>query len=526
MRNCSRLLTVVLIALAGVLPVMANFTLTVYQDSDEPDWIVPVNLLYLDEAGTRSQVIYPAEVLSEMKNEVINSVTFYTYNNIEASGGTVRVSLAETTQGAFGPYVGDLTQVATITITPGVNRLVINFDQPFLYTGKNLVIDTYVEEAGICSGNADLFVCERASSYCSISRGEVSRSIPKATFDYGTDAPYGAKVLPAGLNFNTVRAGREDVQSLTLKNVGSNPFTPSFSVTGPFEVDFSPSALASGASFEVPVKFLPVEAGDYADVLSIDCGEAGVVTVDLYATALAAAQDLTVCDSLAVGTLPIDGVYIDIVGTEGQMIYPAEMLTEMLNSKIVEIKFYPQRMKMNGGTVTLSISTTEQPEYYLEEMFTGLTTVAAVTPVRGSTEFVFTFDQPFEYTGGNLVIDALVTEAGEMNLESSSFFGIATDTHSSLEAWDYYGYYVSFVDFLPKVTFSYQKNEPGFELGDVNHDHSVDVSDVTAMIAYILGSGGNIAFYESEANCDGDAAGRIDVGDVTALINRVLSGQW
>lgn len=65
-------------------------------------------------------------------------------------------------------------------------------------------------------------------------------------------------------------------------------------------------------------------------------------------------------------------------------------------------------------------------------------------------------------------------------------------------------------------------NRVVWELGDVNHDHSVDVGDVTALIAYILG---NVPerFFTTEANVDGDAENTYDVGDVTALIAKILA---
>jgi hypothetical protein len=60
-----------------------------------------------------------------------------------------------------------------------------------------------------------------------------------------------------------------------------------------------------------------------------------------------------------------------------------------------------------------------------------------------------------------------------------------------------------------------------FDLGDVNHDGSVDVADVTLLINYIL-SGDDSSIFLSEANVDGDANASIDVGDVTALIAVIL----
>ena len=64
-----------------------------------------------------------------------------------------------------------------------------------------------------------------------------------------------------------------------------------------------------------------------------------------------------------------------------------------------------------------------------------------------------------------------------------------------------------------------EKQEPAFELGDVNHDGYVDVDDVTALIAYVL-NGVTDNFYMDTANVNQDDD--IDVDDVTRLISIVL----
>ncbi|MDY5108427.1 MAG: dockerin type I repeat-containing protein, partial [Sodaliphilus sp.] len=56
--------------------------------------------------------------------------------------------------------------------------------------------------------------------------------------------------------------------------------------------------------------------------------------------------------------------------------------------------------------------------------------------------------------------------------------------------------------------------------GDVNLDGVADVSDVTALINYVL-SGGGSPFDKTEADFNGD--GVIDVTDATAIINLVLN---
>ena len=58
----------------------------------------------------------------------------------------------------------------------------------------------------------------------------------------------------------------------------------------------------------------------------------------------------------------------------------------------------------------------------------------------------------------------------------------------------------------------------GYELGDVNHDEAVNISDVTALIDYLLGSG---SVCEICANVNGDEG--INISDVTALIDKLLS---
>ena len=61
------------------------------------------------------------------------------------------------------------------------------------------------------------------------------------------------------------------------------------------------------------------------------------------------------------------------------------------------------------------------------------------------------------------------------------------------------------------------------ELGDVNGDGNVNISDVTTLIDYLLSSDATQAVVEA-ADCDQD--GNINISDVTALIDYLLSGEW
>ena len=59
--------------------------------------------------------------------------------------------------------------------------------------------------------------------------------------------------------------------------------------------------------------------------------------------------------------------------------------------------------------------------------------------------------------------------------------------------------------------------------GDVNGDGSVNISDVTALIDYLLtGNASGISLSGADCNQDGS----INISDVAALIDRLLIGAW
>ena len=63
-------------------------------------------------------------------------------------------------------------------------------------------------------------------------------------------------------------------------------------------------------------------------------------------------------------------------------------------------------------------------------------------------------------------------------------------------------------------------NGPVYQVGDVNHDGSVNISDVTSLIDRLLGNEGDS--FADTSDVDGD--GNINIADVTALIDLLLSG--
>ena len=63
-------------------------------------------------------------------------------------------------------------------------------------------------------------------------------------------------------------------------------------------------------------------------------------------------------------------------------------------------------------------------------------------------------------------------------------------------------------------------NGPEYELGDVNRDGSVNISDVTALIDCLLGSQEGVCLICADVDLDGN----VTITDVTELIDMLLAG--
>ena len=78
---------------------------------------------------------------------------------------------------------------------------------------------------------------------------------------------------------------------------------------------------------------------------------------------------------------------------------------------------------------------------------------------------------------------------------------------------------------LSEVQDMYFTNEatPSFLRGDVDGDGEVSISDVTALIDYILDHDASNIIIEA---CDCDQDGEVGISDITVLIDYILSGVW
>ena len=190
--------------------------------------------------------------------------------------------------------------------------------------------------------------------------------------------------------------------------------------------------------------------------------------------ALAAnAENLTICGGeYYSGSTPVYGLWYDTPGMT-QQIYPADSLTAMTGGKINKITFYALAclgvteygdfteyvIKFSGGKIVLSLLEVEQTNFTEAVAIEGAQVAATLVPEAGGTEMTFVLDEPFEYHGGNLLVQVEVTEPGQY--ATTYFWGTASEDESApattfIANSNYSGdVSVNTSNFLARVTFDY-----------------------------------------------------------------------
>ena len=161
------------------------------------------------------------------------------------------------------------------------------------------------------------------------------------------------------------------------------------------------------------------------------------------------AQTLTVANGTNTNSyVPFYGYMMD-VDQHNQIVYPADSLTAMVNKNITSLTFY-----ISMSSSYWNSSTTVSLGIVNDVALTSLNTSVTLTPVwTGNLSYsptdgtlVFTFDNDFLYTGGNLLVD-LNSIAGQWR--SNTTYGVNV-------TWNAAYCYSSSRQFLPKTTFTYE----------------------------------------------------------------------
>lgn len=179
------------------------------------------------------------------------------------------------------------------------------------------------------------------------------------------------------------------------------------------------------------------------------------------AVALAAqAAQLTVADGTDMNQyIPFRAAYFNYPPYFGQVIYPADQLTQLEGKDITGLTFYIANENgnvMNGGELSFFLGVVYESEFSTISPFripeSSLTRVAALPMTPGESELVVNFDAPFAYAGGNLALMVSVTQAGTLS-GIGYFYGVRTAVPSAVYGGNQY-----FTEpFYPKTTFTYEE---------------------------------------------------------------------
>jgi len=232
--------------------------------------------------------------------------------------------------------------------------------------------------------------------------------------------------------------------------------------TQPVQVEKISSAQDESTQPEVFVK-----------ALDLDCSPRNHAKVNRGPQKAPVIADVTVAEGNETNnSVPIYGYYYDNNGqtyynrrTKGQMIYPADMLANLLvGDKIQSLTFYApdgiQFGNTNGtsGQLTIQLGECDANSFTSNttKSFSGTAVSGTVTPKKGDKTFTVKFDSPFTYNGGNLLVDVTVTTSGTSG--DTKFSGISTSTQQSINGYYQSGFFsgamqYSRQEFLPTVSF-------------------------------------------------------------------------
>lgn len=319
-RTFGLLLTASMLALPSVAPPVMAAVLTV-NDGASVNSYVPFHFYYLDNQDCKTQVIYPASQLADMAGEDIREVQFYL--NDGGFGGKwctddMIVSLGECQESTLAPDASEFLTVPLSVAYSGYTEgeeggrlLTFKLSTPYRYSGSNLVVQISLGKASKQYPRAEfLGVATEAPNAVYTTNGSsvtADSFLPKTTFTYGEQSQFEAVVDPLSIAFPLTLVGQSSTSVVKVTNTGVQPLRVELSsVSSAQFIAESPAAetVATGETAEIPVRFTPDAAGDFAGEFSVGLGEAGTFTVAVAGSGMVAPTGVVTSFDVASKTLP------------------------------------------------------------------------------------------------------------------------------------------------------------------------------------------------------------------------------
>ena len=203
-RNFSLKLLMSLLLVALAAPQMKAESLIV-ADGSATSQYAPIYGWYYDQKS-KSTMIYPSSMLSDMDGGIISVITFHANANITFNGGEITVKLGEVEATTVSShFTSGLTLVYKGTPATGTQEYVITLDTPYEYKGGNLAVEVELTKSGSNYPRTYFYGEEQNEhvTYCTYGNYGYDDSytfLPKATFTYSTNPTI--KVEPEALTIN------------------------------------------------------------------------------------------------------------------------------------------------------------------------------------------------------------------------------------------------------------------------------------------------------------------------------------
>ncbi len=214
--------------------------------------------------------------------------------------------------------------------------------------------------------------------------------------------------------------------------------------------------------------------------------------------AMQAQSTLTVCNgSASNGYVPVYGFYCDAY-LKAHFVYPSDILTTMGGGTLTGMTFYAAQSSVDWGDAHFNVYLSEVPDSTISDFATvsGMTQVYSGSLSISNNTMVVTFDSPYSYNGGNLLV--AVENTVEGTYVTSTWTGVDANG-ASVQGYSYSD--LSSVsatqrDFLPRVTFDYYPagSSPCFPVRNLTASN-VTNHEVTLTWVDTINTGANYSVY-------------------------------
>ena len=183
-----------------------------------------------------------------------------------------------------------------------------------------------------------------------------------------------------------------------------------------------------------------------------------VICASVFSFTLKAQLTLTVADGTTTNEyVPVYGWYEDAF-LLSQVIYPSNLLTNMMGGSISSLTFYLSSSATLTSTFAVKLGTTTASTFSSSFQPSPSQTVYTGTfTINSSNQITINFTTPFVYSGGNLLLEiSTVNTLG--NYAHTYYYGTSSSA-SSIQSYDYDD--LSYIttgspqNFIPKTTFGY-----------------------------------------------------------------------